>query len=116
MTMETMKYNRKKLYTAADMLKAYIAKSKQVKRKAELFNLACELKAVYEYAGRNLNSALFDFYGSHCEVFYNNSCNHKNWTMKELRGQERNAMLFMANELNDILKMINYNPEKYELI
>lgn len=113
---ETMKYNRIKLYTAADMVKTYIAHSKKVTRKTELFNLACELKDCYEYAERNLNSALFGFYNSDAENFYNHSCNHKNWTVKELRAEEKNALRFICNELNDILKMINHEPEKYEMV
>ena len=116
MTVENMKYSREKLYTAADMMKGYIAKSKKVTRKNELFNLACELKNVYHYAACNLNDILFRFYNSDAEDFYNHSYNHKNWTVKELRKQERNAMLYMCNELNAILRMINHEPEKYELM
>lgn len=114
MTNNTMRYNRVKLFTCADMVKAYIKHSKQVTRKNELFTLACELKKCYEYAEDNLNSALFDFNYSDAKDFYNHSYDCKNWTVKELRMQEKQAVLFICNELNAILRMINSEPEKYE--
>ena len=114
MTVE-MKYSRVALNACADMVKAYIKHSKQVTRKNELFVLARELKDCYDYAADNLNSALFDFDFSDAYEFYKHSYDCKKWTVKELRMQEKNAVRFICNELNAILRMINTEPEKYEL-
>ena len=115
MEFTTMRYNREELYTCAEMVKKYIADGKLHKaRKNEMFSRACELKKCYEYAATHLNSALFDPDFGHMKEFLNAAYSFKNYKKCEIEQKEKIALRFICNELNEILHMVNHEPELYE--
>lgn len=114
MEFTTMRYNREELYTCAEMVKKYILKWKGHRmKKAEFFTRACDLQKCYNYAAENLNDFLFAG-STPMKEFFNAAYECKRFKNSELEAYERNAVRFICNELNDILAMINHEPEKYE--
>lgn len=114
MEFTTMRYNREELYTCAEMVKQYILKWKGHKmKKAEFFTRACELEKCYDYAADKLNSFLFAD-SAYIKELLTAAYKCKAYKNSELEAYERNAVRFICNELNDILAMINHEPEKYE--
>lgn len=112
--MEYMKYSRAELNVCAVKVKEYIHKWKGHKmKKAEFFTRACDLAKCYDYAASNLNDFLFAG-SNHMKEFLNAAYDCKRFKISELETYEKNAIKFICNELNDILAMINHEPEKFE--
>lgn len=112
--MEYMKYSRAELYTCAEMVEKYLIKWKEHRmKKAEFFTRACELEKCYNYAADNLNSFLFAD-SNHMKELLNAAYRCKEYRNSELEAYERNATKYICDQLDDILAMINHEPEKYE--
>lgn len=112
--MEYMKYSRSELYTCAEMVEKYLLKwQKHRMKKAEFFTRACELEKCYNYAADNLNSFLFAD-STHMKELLAAAYKCKAYKNSELEAYERNAAKYICDQLDDILAMINHEPEKYE--
>ena len=112
--MEYMKYSRAELNVCAGKVKEYIRKWKGHKmKKAEFFARACDLQKCYNYAAENLNDFLFAG-STPMKEFFNAAYECKRFKNSELESYERIAIRYICNELNEILTMINHEPEKYE--
>lgn len=105
-----MQYDRAKLTRCADMVKVYIANSKKYHKKAEYATLSFQLKECYEFAERELNSVLFEYNG-YIKTFVNVAFRYKDYKASEIQTAEKDAVRYICNELNAILKLINHNPE-----
>lgn len=105
-----MQYDRVKLNACATMVKAYIAESKKYHKKSEYSALAFQLKECYEFAERELNSIMFEYCG-YIRDYVNIAFRYKDYKRNEILIAEKDALRYICNELNEILKLINHNPE-----
>lgn len=75
-----------------------------VKRKAEHFSKACELKGVYDYAMEHIHPILFNPDLCVLGEYFKAAYEHKSFTGKELESLKNQSKNYLERELHDIVR------------